>query len=145
MFQFKANSNGVQLHLEIEDNLSQYIHTDESKLRQVLINLVGNAVKFTHVGDIYLRVAVTSLDDTLLIDGSTAISLEFEVEDTGPGIAAKDLDCLFDPFSQADNHVVQKEGTGLGLPISKKFVEMMGGAITVASELGVGSQFCFDW
>ncbi|MEM1253484.1 MAG: DAHL domain-containing protein [Cyanobacteria bacterium P01_H01_bin.21] len=144
MFQFKANANGVQLHLETVNNLPQYIHTDENKLRQVLINLVGNAVKFTHAGHIYLRVAVTSTDDTLLIDGSTAISLEFEVEDTGLGIVAADLDHLFDPFNQASNHVLQQEGTGLGLPISKKFVEMMGGTIDVSSQVGRGSQFTFS-
>ena len=143
MFQFKASAHGVQLHLETADNLPQYIHTDGSKLRQVLINLVGNAVKFTEAGDIYLRAAIAPTEAAQLGD-STAMTLTFEVEDTGRGIPADDIAQLFNPFSQASNHTGHQEGTGLGLPISKKFAEMMGGGMAVSSQVGVGSQFSFS-
>ncbi|MGB7249644.1 MAG: DAHL domain-containing protein [Phormidesmis sp.] len=144
MFQFKASSKGVQLHLEKGDNLPHYIHTDESKLRQVLINLVGNAVKFTHAGSIHLRAAAEPVEDTLLTNESAALKLCFEVEDTGMGIEPEDVEQLFEPFTQATgNPSAQHEGTGLGLPISRKFVEMMGGEMVISSQIGVGSRFCF--
>ena len=140
MFQFKASANGIELHLDIEEDLPHYIHTDESKLRQVLINLVGNAVKFTNDGSISLRAHTTTTE--MATTGEANIS--FEVEDTGQGIVAKDIATLFDPFSQAENRLSQPQGTGLGLSISKKFVEMMGGKMVVTSEPGVGSRFCFS-
>ena len=140
MFQFKAHSKGLQLSLHKADNLPQYIFSDESKLRQVLVNLVGNAVKFTQVGGIHLRVRASDWSK----DAQDSVTLHFEVEDTGPGISAEDIEVLFDPFVQAKNPATQREGTGLGLPISRRFVEMMGGEISLSSRVGVGSQFVFS-
>ncbi|MGC1306577.1 MAG: DAHL domain-containing protein [Phormidesmis sp.] len=153
MFQFKAHSKGLELYLEEADDLPQHIRTDESKLRQVLVNLVGNAVKFTQVGSICLRAWMDAENSENAKDSEseqtterkTLLTLKFAVEDTGPGISAEDINVLFDPFVQAKNtQVTQHEGTGLGLPISRKFVEMMGGDIALSSQVGVGSQFCFS-
>ena len=149
MFQFKANSKGIELRLERAANLPQYIHTDESKLRQVLVNLVGNAVKFTTSGHICLRASVLtsepiSLSEMEEADPPSSLMLYFEVEDTGAGIEPTELDALFEPFVQAKHHQSPQAGTGLGLPISRKFVELMGGEMTVSSQLGQGSQFCFS-
>ena len=157
MFQFKAHSKGLALALHKADDLPQYVFADESKLRQVLVNLVGNAVKFTHVGGIQLRVSLgISLGSPLMSAQNgeerpeqqdaqqDLVTLHFEVEDTGPGVSAEDIKVLFDPFVQVKNQAIHVEGTGLGLPISRKFVEMMGGEIALASQVGVGSQFVFS-
>ncbi|MBE9010288.1 response regulator [Pseudanabaenaceae cyanobacterium LEGE 13415] len=132
MFQMKAQSKGLQLLLQIAPDVPRFIHTDESKLRQVLVNLVGNAVKFTERGAIALR---AKLSDTLL---------QFEVEDTGAGIAPDDLSRLFQPFVQTESGQKAHEGTGLGLAISQKFVNLMGGEITVSSTVGMGTLFRFS-
>jgi PAS domain S-box-containing protein len=134
MFQMKAQSKGLQLLLELAPDLPQFIRTDESKLRQVLVNLVGNAVKFTHDGAIALRVKQVE---------SQPLTLEFEVEDTGMGIATEDLTRLFQPFVQTESGQKAQEGTGLGLAISQKFVNLMGGEITVSSVVGMGTLFRF--
>ncbi|WP_181280680.1 ATP-binding protein [Aphanothece hegewaldii] len=133
MLHLKAISKGLQLRFEINSNIPQYIYTDESKLRQVLINLLGNAIKFTFVGQVILR--VNSNQEERLI---------FEVEDTGTGIAAKDIESIFEAFIQTENEQHSNQGTGLGLPISRQFVNLMGGEITVHSVLGKGSVFRFD-
>ncbi|MBE9100262.1 DAHL domain-containing protein [Vacuolonema iberomarrocanum] len=146
MFQFKANSKGVDLRLEQASDLPQYVHTDESKLRQILVNLVGNAVKFTASGHICLRAAATATVDQptdASIPPSTFM-LQFEVEDTGAGIDADEIDTLFEPFVQAKTQQLSQAGTGLGLPISRKFAEMMGGEMTASSHLGQGSVFRFS-
>lgn len=150
MLQLKAHSKGLQLTIERHADIPQYVKTDESKLRQVLLNLLGNATKFTQKGGVTLRVRVghgslvmgnTQESNQLPI---TNYSLLFEVEDTGPGIAADELDTLFDPFVQTQIGRQSMEGTGLGLPISRQFVQLMGGNITVRSTLGQGSIFTFD-
>lgn len=148
MFQFKARAKGLQLSLYKADNLPQYIFSDESKLRQVLVNLVGNAVKFTRAGSIHLRVRAddrtASTQDEESVALQNSVTLHFEVEDTGPGISTEDADVLFDPFVQAKNQVIFSEGTGLGLPISRRFIALMGGEIALVSQVGVGSQFVFS-
>ncbi len=166
MLQLKANSKGLELIFERTTDLPQYIETDESKLRQVLINLLGNAIKFTQTGSVTLRVAKElkvetlagwEVEDEALSVATTArvrnnvqpanlqpVTLRFEVEDTGPGIAPSELSSLFDPFVQTETGRQSMEGTGLGLPISQQFVRMMGGDITVSSTLGQGSIFTFD-
>ncbi|MBE7385434.1 MAG: response regulator [Leptolyngbya sp. SIO1E4] len=149
MFQFKANSKGVDLRLERAANLPQYIRTDESKLRQVLVNLVGNAVKFTASGHICLRASgptpePASTPESVQADSPPPPVLHFAVEDTGAGIEPTELEALFEPFVQAKHHQPSQAGTGLGLPISRKFVELMGGEMTVSSRLGQGSQFRFS-
>lgn len=133
MLCLKATSKGLQLQFEITSDLPQYIYTDESKLRQVLINLLGNAIKFTKNGRVILRVR-TSQEKTLI----------FEVEDTGKGIAHNELDSIFEAFIQSEAEQHSSQGTGLGLPISRQFINLMGGNITVTSQLGKGSLFRFE-
>jgi len=119
-------------------------------LRQILLNLLGNAIKFTDQGEVILRVkseAVDSRNQQLEgeqdEDNGEAIKILFEVEDTGPGIAPDDLKRLFKPFEQTRSGMIASEGTGLGLAISRKYVHMLGGDITVHSQLGRGTVFSF--
>lgn len=139
MFQFKTQSRGLQFAVERADNLPQYIRTDESKLRQVLINLLSNAVKFTERGSVMLRVKGPEQD----AKNRSQFPIRFEVEDTGSGISAGELQQLFQPFVQTEVGHKSQEGTGLGLVISQKFVNLMQGEITVSSRAGSGSQFRF--
>ncbi|AFY47540.1 PAS domain S-box [Nostoc sp. PCC 7524] len=138
MLSLKSQSKGLQLIFKLAPDLPQYICADESKLRQVLINLLGNAIKFTQIGSVTLRV----WQDTEAID--TGIRLLFEVEDTGSGIELMDMERLFEPFVQTQTGENSQEGTGLGLPISQKFVRLMGGEMTANSQVGVGTIFRFD-
>lgn len=133
MLRLKAESKGLQLRFERSPNVTQFVCTDEAKLRQVLINLLGNAVKFTSAGSVTLR--VHSREER---------SLHFAVIDTGPGIVASECDRLFEPFVQTEAGVRSQEGTGLGLSISRKFVQLMGGEIAVESSVNKGSIFQFD-
>ncbi|MTJ07973.1 GAF domain-containing protein [Anabaena sp. UHCC 0204] len=139
MFQMKGQSKGLQLIFEYDITVPQYIKTDENKLRQVLINLLGNAIKFTDQGHIHLRIKNTNEQPFT----STQQNLSFEIEDTGSGIAAAEIGNLFQAFQQTKAGQKSKEGTGLGLRISQKFVELMGGEITVHSQLNQGSCFKF--
>ena len=174
VFQLKANAKRVQLIVDYDSNIPQYICTDEGKLRQVLINLLDNAVKFTQTGCIFVRVKVKNQGLEVRGQGrgnreerlekrkersehpklETSSSpqflipspqfLIFEVEDTGPGIASAELNRLFQPFVQTDAGLRSREGTGLGLAICQQFIELMGGTITVESVLGQGSVFQFN-
>ncbi len=137
MLQIKATSKGLQIIFD-RDNVPAYITTDESKLRQVLINLVGNAIKFTRKGGISLRVRATPLKEANL-ESAARFCFHFEIEDTGRGIAQEELPELFTPFHQTETGKTASEGTGLGLSISRKFVQMMGGDIEVISRLNVGT------
>ena len=143
MFQLKAQSKGLQLLIERTPAVPQYVQTDESKLRQILINLLGNAIKFTQTGGAILRVSVVS-DKSRITNHKSQITLHFEVEDTGAGIAPDEMENLFEPFVQTETGRKSQQGTGLGLPISRKFVQLMGGEITVNSILGQGTIFRFD-
>ncbi len=136
MFTLKVHHKGLQIFLELDAHLPQYISTDEAKLRQVLINLIGNAVKFTEQGGIVLRARVDGRDET-----NNQPILKLEVEDTGPGIAPEELDKLFVPFEQTTAGRKIKQGTGLGLAITHKFIQLMGGEITASSTVGVGTCF----
>ncbi|MCP4540973.1 MAG: PAS domain S-box protein [Chloroflexi bacterium] len=137
MFNLSASDKGLQLVFDQAPDIPRYVRADEDKLRQVLINLLGNAVKFTQDGCVTLRVRYRE-----------AISrLFFSVQDTGPGIASDDVAKLFDPFVQTSRGQESHEGTGLGLPISQRFVHLMGGDLTVTSpppEETQGSVFTFD-
>ncbi|MGK7947228.1 MAG: ATP-binding protein [Xenococcaceae cyanobacterium] len=135
MFALKVQNKGLQFFLELDANLPQYISTDEAKLRQVLINLIGNAVKFTEQGGIILRAQVARDEP------NHQHNLKLEVEDTGLGIAPEELDKLFVPFEQTATGRKIKQGTGLGLAITHKFIELMGGEITARSTVGVGTCF----
>lgn len=148
LLQLKAQSKNLQLTFERTAQVPQHVKTDESKLRQVLINLLGNAIKFTDTGRVTLRVKVADSSCFVVDDSSPSIinnpRLLFEVEDTGLGIAANELDKLFKPFTQTETGLKSGEGTGLGLPISQKFVQLMGGEITVSSQIGMGAKFTFE-
>jgi signal transduction histidine kinase/ligand-binding sensor domain-containing protein/DNA-binding response OmpR family regulator len=128
----RADAKGLALVFDVEPALPRFVVADEGKLRQVLINLLGNAVKFTAKGSVTLRASWR--------DGRAF----FEVADTGPGIAEEELQRLFKPFSQTDAGRSAKEGTGLGLAISRRIVQLMGGDIAVKSRLGEGTTFSFD-
>lgn len=136
MLTMRAEAKGLQFIIERSNDLPQYINTDDQKLRQVLINLIGNAIKFTQKGTVTLRVKSQSKNQIQTI--------LFEIEDTGAGIAPEEMESLFEAFVQTETGKKSQEGTGLGLPISKKFVELMGGRIAVSSQLGKGSIFTFD-
>ncbi|HAX80372.1 MAG TPA: histidine kinase, partial [Cyanobacteria bacterium UBA11372] len=154
MFRLKAEDKGLQLLVEHTPDVPRYIRTDEVKLRQVLINLINNALKFTEEGGVSVRVGIGNPEQSAIthyqlpsFPGSAwerHYQLTFEVEDTGFGIAPEELDSLFEAFVQTETGKQAQEGTGLGLPISRKFVELMGGEMTVISTVGVGTIFKFD-
>ncbi|MBN3883500.1 MAG: PAS domain S-box protein [Nostoc sp. JL34] len=194
MLRFRATSKGLELVFEYTSHLPQYIQVDESKLRQVLLNLLGNAIKFTDTGRVTLRVGmgtgdwglgtgdwgaggageqrrIINLQFSMPNDGScstwgdpiafsvspwekTALPsqcpmpntqcLIFEVQDTGCGIAPQEINLLFEAFGQTETGRKSQQGTGLGLAISRKYVQLMGGDISVTSTIGEGSKFAFD-
>jgi signal transduction histidine kinase/DNA-binding response OmpR family regulator len=140
MFQLKAQSKALQLVFERSSDVPQYVRTDESKLRQVLINLLDNAVKFAEVGRVKLTV---KLLQSMTKKPIPKFFLQFSVKDTGRGIAPDEVSSLFKPFVQTETGRKSQTGTGLGLPISRSFVKLMGGDIQVKSQLGKGTVFCF--
>jgi len=170
MLQFKAQSKGLQFLLDLSPDIPPCVRTDENKLRQVLLNLLQNAIKFTAQGSIRLRVSTLVNEEseeesaintatlglayreqaafanpiTLLPSQSKALRLLFEVEDTGVGITPEELETLFNAFVQTENGRKSPEGTGLGLAISHRLVELMGGQLTVKSQRGQGTIVAFD-
>ncbi|MDM9586185.1 PAS domain S-box protein [Nostoc sp. GT001] len=177
MLRFRATSKGLELVFEYTSHLPQYIQVDESKLRQVLLNLLGNAIKFTDTGRVTLRVGMGEQGSRGAGEqgsrgaeeqgsrGEVAVSLSplplcpfaplplpmpnsqfltFEVQDTGRGIAPQEIDLLFEAFGQTETGRKSQQGTGLGLAISRKYVQLMGGDISVTSTIGEGSKFTFD-
>ncbi len=149
MLCLKAQSKGLLLTFELDETLPRWVRGDEKKLRQVLINLLGNATKFTESGGcVTLRsfrvepIKVRATDHSLIKNND--IRIRFEVADTGLGIAKDELDRLFQAFSQTTTGLKSGEGTGLGLSISQQFVRLMGGEITVESQVNVGSTFAFE-
>jgi signal transduction histidine kinase/ligand-binding sensor domain-containing protein/CheY-like chemotaxis protein len=139
LFYKKANQAGLKLSCWIEEGVPEVIVGDALRLRQVLINLVSNAVKFTAKGEIQVGVVQLRNDKT-----TGEIELAFEVRDTGIGIPGEKIELLFKPFSQVDSSTTRKYGgTGLGLAISEKLVLLMGGGITVQSREGEGTIFTF--
>ncbi|WP_426563341.1 7TM diverse intracellular signaling domain-containing protein [Dapis sp. BLCC M172] len=194
-----AENQGLTLIFDYQDNLPQYIYTDEIKLRQVLINLINNGIKFTTEGGVYLTVGSQKQSSyNLLLEkvesneesplnlslkkvengenneesplnlsfergesygkaferresyekaferGENKATIIFEVRDTGAGIAQEEMSKLFEAFAQTQTGTNSQEGTGLGLPISRKFVNLMGGDITVKSQIGKGTTFRFE-
>ncbi len=136
MMHIKARSKNLPLIFEIDDRVPNLVKTDEQKLRQVLINLVGNAIKFTQQGQTIVRVTTVdpqNLPENLKHQASANARLCFEVEDTGPGIPPEDFEYLFQPFVQTTTGRNSQEGTGLGLAICQQFIELMGGKITAIS------------
>lgn len=188
MFQLKADDKKLQLIFDRSPDVPQYVETDELKLRQVLINLLNNALKFTDEGGVSVKISkqvdskifptlekskqinnhstkdVQKTELTLYknanfaspislynsiyapdsVPVNSSLFLHFEVADTGKGISHEELDNLFEPFVQTQTGKDSQEGTGLGLPISRKFVELMGGEMSVSSAVGKGTVFKFD-
>ncbi|WOD40363.1 PAS domain S-box protein [Nodosilinea sp. E11] len=142
LFHLRASTKGLKLIIDRHPALPCYLSSDQPKLRQVLINLLGNAIKFTDSGQVCLRVTPVPVPIDCLAPG-TNLAIAFAVSDTGIGIAAENLDCLLDPFVQITQRTRVHEGTGLGLSISRQFVQLLGGTLTVESQLGQGSTFAF--
>ncbi|MEG4007820.1 AAA family ATPase [Microcoleus sp. Pol11C1] len=134
MFQLPAENKGLQLLVERMSDVPQYVRTDEIKLRQILINLLSNAIKFTSEGGIYVKIK----------NQEFAQAICFEIEDTGEGIDASELDKLFEAFVQTKTGEESQQGTGLGLTIARSFVQLMGGEMTVSSRAGGGTIFKFE-
>ncbi len=135
MFRLRALDKGLALDFARAADAPRYIRSDENKLRQILINLLGNAVKFTETGHVKLRVRSEELGVSQLV---------FEIQDTGPGIPPEDLERIFNPFDQGQRGRQFMEGTGLGLPISRQFARLLGGDLSVTSAVGQGSCFRFS-
>jgi signal transduction histidine kinase/CheY-like chemotaxis protein len=139
MFQSKAEAKGLWLKFILASNLPQYIVSDSRKLRQLLINLLSNGIKFTETGGVTLQ---ASLNESAGLADNQA-QLCFAISDTGKGIAEAELDKLFNPFIQTASGIQTEGGTGLGLAISRQFIELMGGTIQVTSVVEQGSTFEF--
>ncbi len=132
MVRIRAEHKNIYFKYQIDDNLGA-VHGDEKRLRQVLINLLGNAVKFTDHQGVTLK--VKTIENSLI---------RFEIQDTGIGIASDEIETIFNPFQQVGDKQRQIQGTGLGLAISNNLVELMGGKLQVSSQFGKGSTFWFD-
>ena len=134
----KAVEKGIMLHFYAEPSVGRRPVGDPTRLRQVFVNLLSNAIKFTNAGMVKLHSDITSMtNDT--------ISMHFEIKDSGIGMSSEQIERVFTPFTQAETGTTRiYGGTGLGLPISKNLVEMMGGKLFVESTPGVGSKFSFD-
>jgi PAS domain S-box-containing protein len=134
LMRVRAESKGIAFRIEFDGALPEHVEGDPTRVRQILINLVGNAIKFTEIGEVKLRVR--------LIDEPAPARLRFEVIDTGIGITAAERSKLFRPFGQADSSTTRRYGgTGLGLTISKRLVDLLDGTIDVESEPGRGTKF----
>ena len=150
MLQLRAETKNLQFTIECSEDVPRLVIADEGKLQQILLNLLGNAIKFTQQGSVTLRLSKgfeqTQASNQLLLEqvnSTPQTILHFEVEDTGAGIALAEQQNLFKPFEQTRTGLVSPEGTGLGLAISQKFVQLMGGKITVTSQRHQGSIFSF--
>ncbi|MFN8671795.1 MAG: ATP-binding protein [Candidatus Sericytochromatia bacterium] len=136
---YKVKENNSELNYNIAKEIPEFIKGDIVRLRQILLNLVGNAAKFTHRGKIYINIEV--LEQFL----DTKVKLRFSVSDTGIGIPEDKIKTIFNPYEQTDTSITKKYGgTGLGLSICKKLVELMGGKISVESKENIGTKFFFD-
>jgi PAS domain S-box-containing protein len=137
MFRLRAEAKALRFEMSVDGESVPYVVADESKIRQVLINLLGNAVKFTQLGRIKMRVSLEQRN-------AGQLWLSACVEDTGSGLTDEEQSMLFEPFTQTSRGLNSQEGTGLGLAISRKYARLMGGDITVSSKQGQGSIFRLD-
>lgn len=143
MLALKADGKKLLLDFNVHPASPEYIYLDEGKLRQILINLISNAIKFTDAGHIHIRVFPEDLQSIDQESSKDHRCLCFEVEDTGLGISELEILTLFQPFVQTDSGRRSQEGTGLGLSISYSYVKLMGGQMSVSSKVGSGSTFRF--
>lgn len=141
MFSIRAVNKGLELHFQIAPTVPQYVYGDAGKLRQILLNIVGNALKFTSAGYVSMKISAKQIVNK---SESTSVNarwkFSFEVSDSGIGIPDHDLKSIFDPFKQTDRGKYL-QGSGLGLSISRQFARMMAGDVMVSSKLGEGSSF----
>src|SRR5690606_32542793 len=136
---FGAHTKGLELLLNIPNGLPKYIYVDATRMKQILINLLGNAIKFTEQGEIELAISALACQE------HDRCTYRFEVRDTGIGIAKEKQEQVFDAFSQENESTSKKYGgTGLGLSISNELLALMGSKLQVISETGQGSTFYFD-
>lgn len=141
MFAYYAAESQIELIYYIEKRVPSMVFGDRERIKQVLVNLVGNAMKFTHKGEVIITASLTSRETET---GSEAM-IRVSVKDSGIGIAEENLERIFEAFTQADASTTRRfGGTGLGLAISRKLCQFFGGSLSVRSELGVGSEFYFD-
>jgi signal transduction histidine kinase/DNA-binding NarL/FixJ family response regulator len=138
MMYVRATEKGLFFTMEHSPDLPRHISVDGGKLRQLLLNLIGNAVKYTNKGGVILRATTVGKETSL------SARVRFEVEDTGPGIAEEERARIFFPFVQLEDRPSTEAGSGLGLAICRQYVELMGGEIGVAGEAGEGSVFHFE-
>jgi nitrogen fixation negative regulator NifL len=136
IFSQKIAEKNIKFTLSFNEQIPQHLWLDEIRLRQIMLNLMGNAIKFTHQGFIRLNVTCKPSSDL-----SGFIDLIIEIEDSGIGIPAEQIEIIFSAFTQQKNQSIQYGGTGLGLTICKRLIEMMGGTISVRSQIGMGSCF----
>lgn len=134
----RAYEKNLVFLLEQSPDLPRYISSDGNKIRQIILNLVGNAIKFTASGEVLIKVGVAKFDSP------SSARLRFEIKDSGAGIPQEDAERIFLPFEQTNINATKEAGTGLGLAICKQYVELLGGVIGVSSELGKGSNFYFE-
>ncbi|MSU24945.1 MAG: hypothetical protein EXS32_14140 [Opitutus sp.] len=144
-FQPRARAAALAITAQIDPDVPAIVNTDESRLRQILTNLIGNALKFTERGSITVHVSCMRGEPVSMSDTRQELRLFFAVIDTGIGIPADKIAKLFKPFSQVDTSSERRRsGTGLGLIISKRLCELMGGSISVDSKPGEGTTFRFS-
>ncbi len=142
LFVIRAEEKGIDFSIAVQNSVPKGLMLDEVRLRQVLVNLIGNAIKFTDSGFVRLNVYDDTSKKNAVISSSSVSDLIFEIEDSGTGISKKDQTEIFESFKQVKTHSQKRlGGTGLGLPISKRLTEMMGGKILVSSEIEKGSKF----
>jgi len=137
----KAQQKGLKFFFERFPNLPGWIRTDQSKLRQILFNLLGNAIKFTETGHVCLRVGLAAAETSVCAAEPPCCVLKIEVEDSGPGIEPSELSRLFEAFHQTRTGLKSAQGTGLGLPISRQYAQLMRGNLSVESTPGQGTRF----
>ncbi|MAS93851.1 MAG: hypothetical protein CMO55_11720 [Verrucomicrobiales bacterium] len=145
MLSMKASEKRIGFNFSAQGNLPGEVVTDRSKIRQILINLLGNAIKFTAMGSVNLQVKAVPISEPEDRDGRVRrqTRLLFEVRDSGKGIAEEEVGKLFERYSQTESGRRSSEGTGLGLPIARNFIQLLGGDIEVTSVLGEGTTFTF--
>lgn len=144
LYQFQATRKKITFTYEPDPQLPEAVVADEKRLRQVLTNLLDNTVKFTEVGNVTFRVSILEPPTAQQQHETNIQPIRFQIQDTGVGIDADQIAQIFQPFEQIGELNQKSEGTGLGLSLSQKIVNLMGGEIQVISELGVGSTFWFD-
>ena len=145
MLAMKAESKRIGFHFSAQSSMPGEVTTDRSKLRQILINLIGNAIKFTAQGAVSLSVKAVAVSRPTEVDHRMRrkVRIEFEVRDTGRGITEEEIPKLFERYTQTETGRRSSEGTGLGLPIARNFIQLLGGDVKVESIFGEGTTFRF--